>query len=41
MNYLSVQVINYGATLTSLKVPDGSGTIEDVVLGFDDIDGTF
>lgn len=30
--------INYGATITSLKVIDANGATTDVVLGFDDID---
>jgi aldose 1-epimerase len=32
---MEVQAINYGAIITSLKVPDRSGKIADVVLGFD------
>ena len=36
---LSAQVINYGATITSLKVPDRSGKMDDVVLGFDSLQG--
>jgi aldose 1-epimerase len=32
---MEVQAITYGATITSLKVPDRSGKIADVVLGFD------
>jgi aldose 1-epimerase len=35
-NGIEVQAINYGAIITSLKVPDRSGTLADVVLGFDD-----
>lgn len=39
-----VQIINYGATITSLRVPDRGGKIEDVVLGYDSpqgyVDGT-
>lgn len=38
-NYVTVQVINYGATVTSIKVPDKRGCIDDVVLGFDDMSG--
>jgi aldose 1-epimerase len=34
-NGVEVQAINYGAIITSLKVPDRSGTFADVVLGFD------
>lgn len=36
---MTVQVISYGATITSIQVPDNKGEIKDVVLGFDDIDG--
>jgi len=32
-------VISYGATLVSLKVPDGAGKPADVVLGYDTLDG--
>nr|CAH7717445.1 unnamed protein product [Callosobruchus chinensis] len=31
---MSVQVITYGAYITSMKFPDASGNIEDIVLGF-------
>ncbi|XP_063235687.1 galactose mutarotase-like isoform X2 [Bacillus rossius redtenbacheri] len=34
-----VQVMSYGATVTSVKLPDRSGGVDDVVLGFDDLDG--
>jgi aldose 1-epimerase len=33
------KITTYGATLVSLKVPDRNGKVDDVVLGFDDIDG--
>ncbi|KAK6633654.1 hypothetical protein RUM44_004261 [Polyplax serrata] len=36
---LSVQVISYGATITSIKCPDKNGNVDDVVLGFDNLDG--
>jgi aldose 1-epimerase len=32
-------IINYGATLQSLKVPDRNGKTEDIVLGYDDVAG--
>lgn len=38
-NGVEADVINFGATLVSLKVPDRSGNLADVVLGFKDIDG--
>ena len=36
-----VELINYGAAIVSLHVPDKNGILEDVVLGFDDIDGNY
>jgi aldose 1-epimerase len=36
---LQATVITYGATLQSLKVPDKNGKLDDVVLGFDDVQG--
>jgi len=35
---VEIKVINYGCTITSLKVPDREGQLEDVVLGFDSLD---
>jgi aldose 1-epimerase len=35
----SAKVITYGATLTELHVPDKSGKMGDVVLGFDNLEG--
>lgn len=32
-------VITYGGVLQSLKVPDKNGKVEDIVLGFDDVQG--
>ncbi len=34
---LSFQILNYGATIRSLLVPDSSGSVSDVVLGFDEL----
>ena len=34
-----MRVITYGGIITSLKVPDRSGHLGDIVLGFDTIDG--
>lgn len=38
-NGMSVAIISYGAIIQSIKVPDRSGNVADVVLGFDDISG--
>lgn len=37
-NGFSAEVINYGATVTSLRVPDRNGEVADVVLGFDNLE---
>jgi aldose 1-epimerase len=37
-NGMKVQLINYGATVTSLKVPALNGKLVDVVLGFDNLE---
>ncbi len=34
-----MQVINYGGIITSLRVPDKNGVVEDVVLGYDSLSG--
>lgn len=36
---VSVAVITYGGRLQSVRVPDRDGTVADVVLGFDDLEG--
>ena len=36
---IRASVMNFGATLTHLFVPDRNGKMEDVVLGFDDFEG--
>jgi len=36
-NGVAVQVTNYGATITSLKVPDRDGNIADIALGYNDV----
>lgn len=38
-NGLRMKVTNYGGIITSLDVPDRNGKIEDIVLGYDDLDG--
>lgn len=35
---LTVKVFNYGAIITSITMPDKAGNIEDIVLGFDELD---
>lgn len=36
---MSVSAMNYGGIITSIKVPDRSGKLDDVVLGYDSLDG--
>ena len=36
---VKAQITNYGGILVSLKVPDRAGKVEDVVLGFDHLEG--
>jgi aldose 1-epimerase len=38
-NGVKIRAITYGAVITSLEVPDRSGTPGDIVLGFDRLDG--
>lgn len=38
-NGMEVKITNYGATITSLRVPDKNEVFEDVVLGFDSLQG--
>ncbi|XP_046382494.1 galactose mutarotase [Ischnura elegans] len=35
---MSVQIITYGGIITSIKVPDARGNVDDVALGFDRLD---
>ncbi|MDR9407742.1 MAG: aldose epimerase family protein [Balneolaceae bacterium] len=37
-NGMKVSITNYGGIVTSIRVPDNDGNIEDVVLGFDDLE---
>src|SRR3990170_1174732 len=37
-NGVQLQAMTYGGIITSLRVPDRSGTFADVVLGFDTLD---
>ncbi|MCF6270833.1 MAG: galactose mutarotase [Melioribacteraceae bacterium] len=38
-NGLQATIINYGATVTTLKTPDRDGNFADIVLGYDNLDG--
>ena len=38
-NGAEVKIISYGGIVTSVRVPDKEGNIEDVVLGFDSLEG--
>ncbi|MFY9344782.1 MAG: aldose epimerase family protein [Planctomycetota bacterium] len=36
---LAIDVTDHGATLVAVRVPDRTGTVADVILGFDDVSG--
>src|SRR5450432_3540730 len=36
---IEARIMTYGAILVSLKVPDSAGKLDDIVLGFDSLDG--
>lgn len=38
-NGVEVRIMTYGGTVVSLKVPDRNGKLDDVVLGYDSLDG--
>ena len=38
-NGLKAEITNYGATVVSLLAPDKNGKLEDIVLGYDDLEG--
>jgi aldose 1-epimerase len=38
-NGIEMRVTNYGGIITSLRTPDRNGTMADIVLGFDSLDG--
>lgn len=38
-NGVSVAVVSYGATVTSIRCPDKYGNIADIALGFDELEG--
>ncbi|KAF6207085.1 hypothetical protein GE061_018324 [Apolygus lucorum] len=35
--FMSVEIINYGATIVAINVPNSEGTKENVILGYDDV----
>uniref|UniRef100_A0A0A9YJ29 Galactose mutarotase n=1 Tax=Lygus hesperus TaxID=30085 RepID=A0A0A9YJ29_LYGHE len=37
--FMSVEIMNYGATILAINVPNSDGTKENVILGYDDIIG--
>lgn len=39
-NNVTVQVVTYGATITSMKIPSKDGTVDDIVMGFNNLEGT-
>ena len=40
-NGMTVKITNYGATVTSILVPDSKGTTSNIVAGFDTLSGYF
>ena len=40
-NGVELQITNYGATITTLKVPNSKGVVENIACGFDTLDGYF
>lgn len=40
-NGIVLKITNYGATITSLQVPDAKGNLADIVCGFDTLEGYF
>jgi aldose 1-epimerase len=38
-NGIRVKIINYGAAIVSIEVPDSEGNLSDIVLGFDNMEG--
>ena len=39
LKYYHFQLLNYGATVKSISVPDESGELDDVTFGFDNLEG--
>jgi hypothetical protein len=40
-NGIKAEIITYGARITAIQAPDGCGEIQDVVLGFDNLEGLY
>jgi hypothetical protein len=40
-NGMTAEIITYGGRITSIKVPDACREIQDVVLGFDNLEGLY
>lgn len=40
-NDIEVKITNYGATVTTIKIPDSKGNVENIACGFDTLDGYF
>src|SRR5262245_37358867 len=38
-NGVEIRIINYGAIIASIRVPDRNGKFDDVVLGYDALEG--
>jgi aldose 1-epimerase len=38
-NGIKVKIINYGAAIVSIEVPDENGNLEDIVLGYESLEG--
>ncbi|XP_025834565.1 aldose 1-epimerase [Agrilus planipennis] len=38
-NGVSIQVINYGVTITAINLPDKNGKVDDITLGYDSLEG--
>tara|TARA_R110002126_G_scaffold291782_2_gene458042 strand:+ start:9889 stop:10923 length:1035 start_codon:yes stop_codon:yes gene_type:complete len=41
INGVEVKITNFGATITTIKVPDSKGNIENIACGFDSLNGYF
>jgi aldose 1-epimerase len=37
---MMVQIITYGGRISAIKVPDERGRVQDIVLGFDNLEGS-